>query len=322
MPISKLHDLVKDELIAVDQLIQQQLSSQAALTEELGKHITQAGGKRLRPLLVLLGAALFDCRNEQAITLAAIIELTHTVSLLHDDVIDESSLRRGKKTANAIWGNKASILVGDFLYSRTYQLTVTLKNLILLDMLAKTGMLITEGEVLQLQNCHNPDVTENNYMQIITSKTGALFSAAAQMGALLTERPPEEVAAMAAYGSHLGIAFQLIDDALDYCANPDQTGKNLGDDLAEGKTTLPLIYAMKVGNEAEKRLIQEAIRNGGPAPFEQIVKTIQSTGALDIIRQRAKIETQKAIEAISIFPDSIYRQALLDLVAFALDRTF
>ncbi len=316
------YHLVKHALEEVDALIQTQLRSQVSLTEEVGKHITQSGGKRLRPLMVLLSAGMFQALDEQAITLAAIVELIHTVTLLHDDVVDNSALRRGQKTANALWGNQASILVGDFLYSRTFQMMVNLRNFDVLEALAKTTTVITEGEVLQLQNCHNPEMTEESYRQVITSKTGALFSAAAQTGPILTHRPAEEINQMARFGLHLGTAFQLIDDTLDYCADPEKTGKNLGDDLAEGKLTLPLLYALKMASTTEKTFIRQAITQGSLEKLEAILEVIQATGAIEYTQTVAKQEAAAALAALNAFPDSAHRQALADLVEFAVRRRF
>lgn len=322
MSVLKLHAVVKNELLAVDAVIQAQLRSQADLTQEVGKYITQTGGKRLRPLLVLLGAGLFNHINEHAITLAAMIELIHTATLLHDDVVDESSLRRGKKTANLIWGNQASILVGDFLYSRGFQMLVAVKNTSIFEMMSKVTAVIAEGEILQLQNCHNPDVTEADYRRVIEYKTAMLFSVASRIGAILAQRTDQEIEAIAAYGLHLGIAFQLIDDMLDYRADPVQTGKNLGNDLAEGKPTLPLIYAIQVGTPAEKKLIQDAIRQGNATQLDAILQAIESTNAMKYVHEAAQEEAKKALATLSNFPDSSYRQALIDLADFAVHRAF
>src|SRR3990167_1684521 len=233
MQLNTINSLVSDDLVATDSIILQQLASSIPLIQELGLHITQSGGKRLRPLIVLLGAKLFNYEGTQHLTLAAMIELIHTATLLHDDVVDNSTLRRGKKTANAIWGNQASVLVGDYLYSQAFQMMVSLQNFKVFETLSIATRTIAEGEILQLENCHNPDTTEEKYMDVIRYKTGTLFAAAAQMGPVLVQQD-SAVQAMAEYGLHLGTAFQLIDDALDYQADPVMTGKNLGDDLAEG----------------------------------------------------------------------------------------
>lgn len=323
MPLQQIHDLVKEELKAADRLIQEQLESKVHLIRELGSYITQNGGKKLRPLLVLLGAGLFNHQNHPSIIkLAAMIEMFHTATLLHDDVVDASTMRRGKETANAIWGNQASVLVGDFLYARTFQMMTSLKNFPLFEILTNATAVIAEGETLQLQNCHNPDVTEEAYMKVIEYKTGVLFAVAAQMGAVLSNASQEELHAVETYGLRLGTAFQIIDDTLDYCANPEETGKNLGDDLMEGKPTLPLIHAMRTGTAEEKALIRDAITHGKQEQLEVILQAIRSTKAIDYAYAAAKRETDAALAALAIFPDSKYRDALKALVNFAVNRSY
>lgn len=324
MPLQFLHSLVKDDFQAVNQLIKNQLHSHVELINELSRHIIHSGGKRLRPLLVLLSAKAFNYSGEQHIATAAIIEFIHTATLLHDDVVDNSILRRGKKTANAIWGNEASVLVGDFLYSRAFQMMVTLKekNITIMRILADTTNTISEGEVLQLLNCNNPDVTEENYMQVIYNKTAKLFEAAAQIGAILGSRSESEIHAARDYGKYLGIAFQLIDDALDYCANSEQIGKNIGDDLAEGKPTLPLIHVLSHGNNHEKELVRNAIKNGDASSLKEILVAIESTEAISYTYRLAELYAAKAISALGLFPASIYQDALKQLAEFSATRNF
>lgn len=321
-PMTLDHTMVAQDLDKTNQLIVRQLRSKIPLIEELGLHITQSGGKRLRPLLVLLGSKLFDYTGEAHITLAAMIELIHTATLLHDDVVDASTLRRGKETANSIWGNQASVLVGDYLYSQAFQMMVSLQNFKIFETLATATKTIAEGEILQLENCHNPDTTEEKYMEVIRCKTGTLFAAAAQMGAILCHREEIESQKMHQYGAHLGTAFQLIDDALDYAADPTLTGKNLGDDLAEGKPTLPLIHALKHGSVQEKNMIRHALSNSDQAHLSEILSAIESTKAIAYTYSAAKIEADKAKAQLAYLPNNEYRQALLSLVDFAVDRRF
>ncbi|EKD74358.1 MAG: hypothetical protein ACD_44C00481G0009 [uncultured bacterium] len=320
MPLPSFYSLVNDKLAVVDEVIQAQFHSKTDLINEIGLHIFQKKGKRLRPLLVLLGAGLFDCLNGDSISLAAVVELIHTTTLLHDDVVDASTLRRGKKTANIVWGNEASVLVGDYLYSRAFHLMVELNNFKILKLFSDATPHIAEGEVLQLQNRHNPDLDEENYLQIIQYKTGILFSIAAQLGALLAEKSAAEIQAMLNYGMHLGTAFQMVDDTLDYIAKTETTGKNLGDDLAEGKTTLPLIYAMKKCDGEEKARLRDALIHGKKEEFQFIVKMIESTHAIDYVLLSAKQEIQKALQALTIFPASVYREALTELAWFTVER--
>ncbi len=324
MPLQFLHSLVQDDFKAVNQLIINQLHSHVALINQLSHHIIHSGGKRLRPLLVLLSAKAFNYVGEQHITSASIIEFIHTATLLHDDVVDNSNLRRGKKTANAIWGNEASVLVGDFLYSRAFQMMVALKekNLTVMRILADTTNTISEGEVMQLLNCRNPDVSEENYMQVIYSKTAKLFEAAAQIGAILANRNESEIHAAHDYGKYLGIAFQLVDDALDYCANTEEIGKNIGDDLAEGKPTLPLIHVLNHGNNYEKNLVRHAIEHGDVSSLDKILDAIESTQAISYTYRLAEIYANKAISALGLFPDSIYQEALKQLAEFSVARKF
>lgn len=257
--LASVRTLVGEEMRAVDREIQERLRSDVALVSQLGAYIVNSGGKRLRPIVVLLSAKAFDFRGRDHIQLATVIEFIHTATLLHDDVVDASQLRRGRSTANAIWGNEASVLVGDFLYSRAFEMMVEVDSMRVMEILAKTTNIIAEGEVLQLLNCHDPDITEQQYIQVIRSKTAKLFEAAAQLGAVITAQATETQVAMTSYGMHLGTAFQLIDDVLDYSAGNHTLGKNIGDDLAEGKPTLPLIHALNQGDAARRRLLRNAI---------------------------------------------------------------
>lgn len=321
MDIHEIRALIRDDMQAVDQLICHQLHSEVTLVSQLGAYIINSGGKRLRPLIVLLAARACDYRGADHITAAAIVEFIHTATLLHDDVVDASDLRRGRETANAIWGNQASVLVGDFLYSRAFQMMVTIGSMRVMDILADTTNTIAEGEVRQLLNCHDPDTTEINYMKVIQGKTAKLFEAAAQLGAVLAQRSEEEVRAMAYYGMHLGTAFQLIDDVLDYSASSAEIGKNIGDDLAEGKPTLPLIYAMQHGNAEQVRIIREAIELGDRGNIETVTRTIESTGAIAYTAQLARQEADRAIEAIGILPGSASKDALIGLAEFSVNRS-
>lgn len=319
---SSIRDLVKEETNAVDQLILEELKSDVVLINQIGHYIVNSGGKRLRPMLLLLATKALRCHDRHAITLAAVIEFIHTATLLHDDVVDESTLRRGRDTANALWGNSASVLVGDYLYSRSFELMVRVKNLRIMDILSQTTTAIAEGEVLQLLNCNNPETTEANYLEVISRKTAILFSAALQLAAVLSGAEKEVEESMTSYGLHLGIAFQLIDDALDYRAKPEELGKNLGDDLADGKPTLPLIYAMAHASSAEASILRSAIEEGNRDAFMDVFAVVKSTGAIEYTSGRAVEEADKAISALSVLPPSPYRQALEDLARFSVDRNY
>jgi octaprenyl-diphosphate synthase len=273
--------LVTDEMAAVDREIQQRLASDVVLINQLGAYIINSGGKRLRPLLVLLASRVFDFEGPNLAKMAAIIEFIHTATLLHDDVVDASELRRGNATANAVWGNEASVLVGDFLYSRSFEMMVELDNMRIMDILAGTTNTIAEGEVMQLMNCNDPDTTEQQYMAVIYNKTAKLFEAATRLGAVISGQLPEMEKGLADYGKYLGTAFQLVDDMLDYNGSGEILGKNVGDDLAEGKPTLPLIHAMSVGSEDQRQLIRGAIENGGRDLIGPVLNAIESTGALE-----------------------------------------
>ena len=306
---------------AMDEVIRVKLHSDVVLVRQVGEYIINSGGKRLRPALVILSSGAFNYTGKHHHNLAAIIEFIHTATLLHDDVVDASELRRSKATANALFGNATSVLVGDFLYSRSFQMMVEVNNMRIMQVLADATNTIAEGEVLQLINCRDPNVNEENYLQVIRYKTAKLFEAATRLGAILSDVSPEEEESMASYGMHLGTAFQLTDDMLDYSGDYHDTGKNLGDDLAEGKPTLPLIYAMKNGSQEQANIVSKAIQNGGgEGVLESVLKVIHETGALDYTRKKAEAESCLATEAISLLPDSQYKECLLQLAVFAVSR--
>ena len=322
LDIEDIRRLLRAETQAVDRLILERLRSDVALINELGRYIVNSGGKRLRPLLVLLAARACGYQGHDHIELAAVIEFIHTATLLHDDVVDASDLRRGQETANSIWGNEASVLVGDFLYSRAFQIMVRVGSMPVMDIMADTTNTIAEGEVQQLMNCHDPDITEAQYLHVIRSKTAKLFEAGSQMGPILAGRGPDEQRAMARYGMHLGTAFQLVDDVLDYEASAEITGKNVGDDLAEGKPTLPLIHAMRTGRPEQVEGIREAIRLGGRENIDDVIEAIESTGAITYTARSARAEADQALEALSNVPDSPYKQALVALAEFSVNRNY
>lgn len=322
MDFHHIQSLIADDMAKVDNKILAQLSSDVALINQLGFYIISGGGKRLRPMLALLAAKALDYQGENHITAAAFIEFIHTATLLHDDVVDESDLRRGKATANALFGNAASVLVGDYIYTRSFQMMTELDSLPILKLMSQATNVIAEGEVLQLMNCNDPDTTEASYMQVIYSKTARLFEAATQIGALLAEAPAEIETALQLYGRHLGTAFQLIDDVMDYCSKDQEMGKKAGDDLAEGKPTLPLLHAMATGSTAQKSMIREAISQAnGLEKFDAILDCINQLGSLDYTRLRAEQEAEKAISALHPLPDSQYKQALHSLAYLAVHRT-
>jgi len=314
--------LTTTEAKAVDQLIINELSSDVVLINQMGHYIVGSGGKRLRPMLLLLSAKALGGASDNHLLLAAVIEFIHTATLLHDDVVDDSDLRRGKESANAVWGNAASILVGDYLYSSAFEMMVRTGNMRVMEILSKTTTAIAEGEVLQLLNCNNPETTEQKYLEVIARKTAILFSAATKLAAVIAGASTEIEQGLAQYGQHLGIAFQLIDDALDYKASKDELGKNLGDDLAEGKPTLPLIYAIQNSSENEAKTIIDAIKNGDRDAFNEVYAIVQSTKAIDYTERRADEEAQKAISALSVLPDSEYKQALTLLALFSVQRNY
>lgn len=322
MPLNSIRSLVQLDLEAVDRFIGTELRSDIPLINDLIDYIIQCGGKRIRPLLVLLSARAFHHDKGHQVDLAAAIELIHTATLLHDDVVDSSALRRGRNTAHMIWGNEASVLVGDFLYSRAFQLIVKLQNLEILSIFSDATNLIAEGEVLQLINCRNPDTTENAYFEVIQRKTAKLFEVASRIGTALSHYSSEQMHAMKHYGMQLGIAYQLIDDALDYCSSAQEMGKNIGDDLAEGKPTLPLIQAMKRGTKSEIELIRNAIETGSNEKLNDILSIIESTKAIEYTANAAKQYAQQANANLIHVPDSPYRNALRDLAEFVVERTY
>lgn len=306
----------------MDQVIRQKLHSHVALIRQVSEYIISSGGKRLRPALVILSAGSFGYTGQHHFNLAAVVEFIHTATLLHDDVVDESEMRRNKETANALFGNAASVLVGDFLYSRAFQMMVEVDNMRVMQVLADATNTIAEGEVLQLLNCRDPDVNEENYLRVIRFKTAKLFEAASRLGAILGNAIPEHEKAMTIYGMHLGTAFQLIDDVLDYSGDHQDTGKNLGDDLAEGKPTLPLIHAIRTGNAGQANLIREAIKNGGINDLKPVLEIIHTTGALDYTKKCALNEIEIALSAIACLPDSEYKKCLIQLADFSVTRNY
>jgi octaprenyl-diphosphate synthase len=320
--LEPIQRLIADETAAVDQIIRQRLHSDVVLIRQVSEYIINGGGKRLRPTLVLLAAGACGYSGNAHYQLAAVVEFIHTATLLHDDVVDSSDLRRGQATANSLFGNAASVLVGDFLYSRAFQMMVELKSVRVMEVLADATNVIAEGEVLQLLNCHDPAVREEDYLRVIRYKTAKLFEAAGKIGAIISQATPDVEDSLARYGMHLGTAFQLIDDVLDYSGDHAQTGKNLGDDLAEGKPTLPLICAMQRGTPEQTKLIRNAVEHGSLQDFQPVLATIRETGALDYTRRQATVESQRAMEAVASLPHSSYRDSLLQLSAFAVSRTF
>ncbi|MEO9946618.1 octaprenyl diphosphate synthase [Paraglaciecola sp.] len=322
MKLEDINNLAHQDMMAVNELIQQQVNSDVSLINQLGFYIVNSGGKRLRPLITVLAANAVNIPNQQHHTLATIIEFIHTATLLHDDVVDESTMRRGKETANAVFGNQASVLVGDFLYTRSFQMMVSLKRIRVMEILSDATNVISEGEVLQLMNCNDPDTTEENYMQVIYSKTARLFEAATLLAAVLAEQPKEIEIAMQNYGKYLGTAFQLIDDVLDYDADPDEMGKNVGDDLAEGKPTLPLLHAMWNGNDAQASMIKQAIETGdGMQHFDEIMAAMQQAGSLEYTKNLAVKASEQAIDALQPVPDSDYKEALIGLANISVQRS-
>jgi octaprenyl-diphosphate synthase len=311
---------ISTDMEAVNAVIRRQLHSDVPLVNQIAEYIISAGGKRIRPALVLLIANAYGYRGTHHHDLAAVVEFIHTATLLHDDVVDESSLRRGRQTANALFGNAASVLVGDFVYSRAFQMMVAVRNMRVMQILADATNVIAEGEVLQLLNMHDPDVTEERYLQVIRSKTAKLFEAAAQIGALVAGAPESGIAAAAEYGRSLGTAFQLIDDVLDYSGNAADIGKNVGDDLREGKPTLPLIYLMQHGESCQRELVRACIENGDETRFDEILQAITRSGALDYTKREAEKAAQHAANSIGALPDSEFKDSLLQLCAFAVGR--
>ena len=309
------------DMQAVDQVIHQRLSSEVALVNQLSHYIVNSGGKRLRPLLAMLSARIFGYQGDMHYLLAAIIEFIHTATLLHDDVVDESDMRRGNETANAMFGNAASVLVGDFLYSRAFEMMVEMDDMRVMSILATTTNVIAEGEVMQLMNVHDADTTEEKYLEVIHCKTAKLFEAASQLGAILCDRNETEVQAMAAYGRYLGSAFQLIDDVLDYSSSSDEMGKNVGDDLAEGKPTLPLIYAIAQGTDEQAETIKAAIKDGGYDHIDEVQAIIQQTGALVYTEKMAQQQAELPIAELDCLPDSDDKTLLVNIARLAVHRS-
>ena len=305
---------------AVNTVIRQRLHSDVALVNQIAEYIISAGGKRIRPVLVLLLANAYGYRGAGHHELAAVVEFIHTATLLHDDVVDESSMRRGRQTANALFGNAASVLVGDFLYSRAFEMMTSLDDMRIMQILSRATTVIAEGEVLQLLNMHDPDVTRESYLTVIRSKTAKLFEAAAQLGALIAGANDSQIEAAGEFGRSLGTAFQLIDDVLDYAGDATEIGKNVGDDLREGKPTLPLIYVMENGTPEQRELIRSCIENGDETRFDAVLAAVSSTGALDYTRREAEVAADRAKAAIADLPESEYKESLLQLCSFAVDR--
>lgn len=320
MTLEQLYALIGPDMKAVDAVIRERLYSDVVLVRQVAEYIINSGGKRMRPALVLLTAGAMGYEGSHHHELAAVVEFIHTATLLHDDVVDESELRRGRQTANAAFGNAASVLVGDFLYSRAFQMMVAVDNMRVMQVLSDATNIIAEGEVLQLMNCHDADVDEERYMQVIHYKTAKLFEAAARLGGIIGGAQPVVEAALASYGMHLGTAFQLVDDVLDYSGQEADTGKHLGDDLAEGKPTLPLIHAMQHGTPEHAACVRKAIEEGGRDAFPEVLQAIQRSGALEHTRARAAKEAEQARAAISLLGDSLYKKALLELTFLAVER--
>lgn len=322
MTPSIIHSCIAEDMHKVDSVIRQSLHSEVTLVNQVAEYIINSGGKRLRPILVLLSAGLFGKIEEQHHQLAAVVELIHTSTLLHDDVVDESSKRRGQSTANALFGNAASVLVGDFVYSRTFQMMVAVKNMRIMEVLSNATNVIAEGEVLQLLNVHNADITDEDYLKVIHYKTAKLFEAATQLGAIISKASSDDETALSLYGMHLGTAFQLVDDILDLSGNSDEIGKNLGDDLAEGKPTLPLLYAMRNSSAEQSQLIRNAIEQGGLEHLPQVIEAVKNSGALAHVKRLAEVEAEKCCQAIAHLPESRFKQAMFALAEFSVKRSF
>ncbi len=323
MDFNSIYKLASSDMEAVNSLIQRRLQSEVVLVNQLSAYIINSGGKRLRPLLALLVARACGYKGEHHVDVAAIVEFIHTATLLHDDVVDESDLRRGKETANNVWGNQAAVLVGDFLYSRSFEMMVDVGEMRVMEILANTTNTIAEGEVLQLLNCNDADTSEARYLEVIYSKTAKLFEAACLIGAVLAGLPEEEQASIASYGTHLGTAFQLVDDILDYSASAEEMGKNIGDDLAEGKPTLPLIVALQRSSGDDATLIRKAIEEPGSEDnLASILQIISATDSLSYTREKAELEVNMAIESLACLEDNEFKTALEELARFTTSRTY
>jgi len=320
MQLDAIQALVAADMDAVDGVIRERLRSDVVLVNQLGQYIIGNGGKRLRPRLVLLSARAAGYGGDDHVTLAAIVEFIHTATLLHDDVVDNSDLRRGQSTANELWGNEAAVLVGDFLYSRAFEMMVEVGRMRVMEILAHATNTIAEGEVMQLINVHDADTTEARYLEIIRSKTAKLFEAGCQLGAVLGALPADAEAALARYGMHLGTAFQLIDDVLDYSAAADTMGKNVGDDLAEGKPTLPLIHAMEHASGDDAGVVRRAIEHGGTDSVDEVVAILERTGAIEAARARARYESERALAQLDSLHPGPERDALAHLARLAVER--
>ena len=322
MSLEFIQSCIADDMLQVDAEIRLRLHSEIPLVNQVAEYIVNSGGKRMRPALVLLSAGAFGPITPQHHTLAAVIEFIHTATLLHDDVVDGSGMRRGRDTANSLFGNAASVLVGDFIYSRAFQMMVGVQNMRVMEVLADATNIIAEGEVLQLLNCHDANITDDVYLKVIHYKTAKLFEAATRLGAIMCNASGSDEAAMAEYGMRLGTAFQLIDDVLDFSGDAGTIGKNLGDDLAEGKPTLPLLYAMRNGSPEQSGLIRKAIEHGGLDNLQEVVEAVSQTGALEHVRTLARSESGAACHVIAHLPVSNYHKALVELAAFAVSRTY
>ncbi|WP_284155403.1 octaprenyl diphosphate synthase [Sulfuricystis multivorans] len=322
MEPTPLLSLIASDMQAVDAVIRRRLHSEVPLVRQIAEYIIAGGGKRLRPALLLLVAGAVGYRGTHHHDLAAVVEFIHTATLLHDDVVDESTLRRGKETANAHFGNAASVLVGDFLYSRAFQMMVGVGQMRVMQVLADATNIIAEGEVLQLMNCHNADLSVTDYLQVVRYKTAKLFEASARLGAILGGATAALEEGLAAYGMHLGTAFQIVDDVLDYSGQEEELGKNLGDDLAEGKPTLPLIHVMHHGTPDQAAVVRSALEQGGREAFPEVIRAVRETGALEAALEVARGEVALASEALAMLPHSQYRDALLQLATFAVARRY
>ncbi len=322
MTLSTILSPIKSDLLAVNEVIRASLHSEVPLVNQVASHIIQGGGKRLRPSTLLLVGGLFGPVRKEHHELAAVIEFIHTATLLHDDVVDQSTKRRNHKTANTIFGNAASVLVGDFIYSRAFQMMVKINHMKVMEVLANTTNTIAEGEVLQLLNIHNASIEDEDYLKVVYYKTAKLFESAAELGAIIGDADDNDIKVLAQFGKHMGIAFQLIDDVLDLSGNPEEIGKNLGDDLAEGKPTLPLLYAMKKGSDEQKNIIRAAIENGGLTELESVLNAVKETKALEYVRELAKEEIEKGEKLIQHITSSAYKDALLALTQFVTTRDY
>jgi octaprenyl-diphosphate synthase len=321
MTLDEIRALVQSDITAVNGVVRARLKSSVVLVDQVAEHIVTGGGKRLRPLLVALVGRACGKTSDAHIEAAAFIEFIHTATLLHDDVVDSSSKRRGRDTANKVFGNQASVLVGDFVYSRAFQMMAGLNSQRVMEIMANATNVIAEGEVLQLMNAHDPETSEQRYLDVIHRKTARLFEAGAEVAAVLSESPAEVQAALARYGRHLGSAYQLVDDVLDYRSNPADRGKNLGDDLAEGKPTLPLIHALKHGDEFQRAAIRRAIKDGGLSELAPVVAAIDATGGLEYTQRAAETESELALAELRVLPASPYKEGLMSLARFALEHT-